>query len=91
MKQLLKVVEVLPKRQFDSKNGEKIEVVPMRLQQGRDQFVADAVGGDARSLPENLGGGDYVWADLAFSVREWEKDGQKMYGQSVNISRVERL
>ena len=30
MKQLLKVVEVLPKRQFDSKTGEKIEVVPMR-------------------------------------------------------------
>ena len=30
MKQLLKVVEVLPKRQFDSKTGEKIDVVPMR-------------------------------------------------------------
>ena len=50
MKQLLKVVEVLPKRQFDSKNGEKIEVVTLRLQQGRDKFVADAMGGDARHL-----------------------------------------
>lgn len=92
MKLLLKVVAVLPKREFPAKNGEKIEVVPLHLMQGRDQFVADAVGADARSLPENLGGGDNVWCELSFSVREWDgKDGQKMYGQSVNISKVERL
>ena len=91
MKYLLKVVAVLPKREFPAKNGEKIEVVPIRLMQGRDQFLADAMGGDARSLPENLGGGDYVWADLSFSVREWDKDGQMNYGQNVNISKVERL
>ena len=92
MKYLLKVVAVLPKRDFTAKNGEKIDVVPIRLTQGRDQFMADAMGADARSLPENLGGGDYVWADLAFSVRIWDgKDGQKMYGQSVNIAKVERL
>ena len=86
MKQLLKVVEVLPKRQFDSRSGEIIEVVPLRLMQGRDQFIADAVGSDARLLSENLGGGDYVWADLSFSVREWEKDGQ-----NASVSKVRRL
>ena len=91
MKYLLKVVAVLPKRDFTAKNGEKIDVVPIRLMQGRDQFVADAVGEDAHSLPKNLGGGDNVWCELSFSVREWDKDGQKNYKQSVNISKVERL
>ena len=92
MKYLLKVVALLPKREFPAKNGEKIEVVPIRLMQGRDQFVADAVGTDARSLPENLGGGENVWCELSFSVREWDgEDGKKKYGQSVNISKVERF
>ena len=91
MKYLLKVVAVLPKRDFTAKNGEKIDVVPLHLMQGRDQFVADAVGVDARSLPENLGGGDNVWAELSFSVRVFDKDGQKNYNQNVNISKVERL
>ena len=91
MKVQLKVVAVLGQRVFKSGNGQDVVAVPMLLEQGRDQFVAEAIGTAAMTLPENLGGGDYVWADLSFSAGSSERDGQKQYWQRVQISNVVRV
>ena len=91
MKVQLKVVALLEKRVFKSANGQDVEAVPMLLEQGRDQFFAEAYGTSALTLPENLGGGDYVWADLSFSTGWSVKEGKKQYWQRVLISNVSRV
>ena len=92
MKELLKVVEIFPQRSFETQNHETVVSVPMILEQGRDQFFAEAYGKEALSLPQNLGGGEMVWADLSFSVRSWEnKESQRVYSQSVQVSNVRRI
>ena len=91
MKVQLKVVAVLGQRTFKSGNGQDVVAVPMLLEQGRDQFFAEAYGTSAMTLPEHLGGGDYVWADLSFAVGSWDKDGQRQYSQRVQISNVTRV
>ena len=92
MKQLLKVIEVMPQRTFESRNGEKVVAVPMLLEQGRDVFFGEAFGKEALSLPDNLWGGEMVWADLAFSVRQWEnQQRERVYSQGVQVSNVRRV
>lgn len=92
MKHLVKVVEILPQRSFDTKNGEKVVSVPMLLEQGRDQFYAEAYGKEALALPENLGGGEMIWCDLSFSVNSWEnQQNEKVYTQRVQVSNVRRV
>jgi|GEM_PF-5112383 len=92
MKQLVKVVEIHPQRSFETKNGERIVSVPMVLEQGRDQFYVEAMGKEATSLPENLGGGDLVWCDLSFYVRSWEiQKNEKVYSQKVQVSCIRRV
>ena len=92
MKHLVKVVEVLPQRSFETKNGERVVSVPMVLEQGRDQFYVEAMGKEATSLPENLGGGDLVWCDLSFNVSSWENQkNEKVYSQRVQVSGIRRV
>ena len=91
MKQLLKVIEVMPQRTFQSQRGENIVATGMRLSQGRDQFYGEAYGQQAIGLPENLGGGDLVWCDLSFTVNKREYEGKTFYEQRVNVSNVERI
>lgn len=88
---LLKIIEVLPQRSFQSPTQGTVAVAPLLLQSGRHTFYAEAYGADATSLPQNLGGGEMIWGELAFSATPREYEGKKFYDQRVRISSVERF
>ena len=91
MKQLLKVIEVLPQREFTDAQGVQVTVKTMKIAQGTDVYLVEAFGKEAEKIPADLGGADLIWCDLSFGIRESEKDGRVFYNQQVRISNVTRI
>jgi len=88
MKTLVKVVEVFEKinHTYIDRSGQNKEMMSQSVlcSVGGDLLLVELLNNDVINAQDKLIPGDYIWVELHFSVRSYEKEGKISYIQGIS-------